>query len=168
MSDIEDSTNLISFWRERLENSADWNSLPRETRKKLLFDFQRGIKALADLDVSQEELLQLIQLTDVPTVFDAVISMIAAPNFDKNKYRALAYLKQIVLNSEKGRISTRTYHIPPPNPKRKGKIADINYVRQYNPYDFKSQKCKFCGNKINSSNTTGVCTKCQQKGRNGN
>ena len=165
---IEDSNNLISWWRKQLEETTSWNSLPNEGKKDLLLKLQRCVNALLHVYVTKEELLKLVQLTDVITVFESCISMLALPDLErKNKHQVLAYLTRVVLNSELAKIrKDPTWHVHLPTKKRKGKIATLDYAKKFNPYNFKSH-CKVCGNRIRIDNATGVCSKCQKKGRNG-
>jgi len=166
VSNIEEGVGLIRWWRDKLEGNEDWNSLPKASREKLLINLQRGVSALTSIHVTKKELLHLIQLTDVPTVFEACISMAALPDLDsKDKHQALAYLTRIVLNSELGKFKKEpTWHREPPKRKRNGEIASLEYAQKYNPYNFKRFKCKVCGARIRSDNVTGVCTKCQHNG----
>ena len=165
---IDDSNNLIRWWREQLEGCEDWNSLPIATRKQLLVKLQRCVSALIHLHIDKEELLKLIQLTDIPTVFDALISMLALPDLErKNKYQALAYLTRVVLNSELGKLKSKpVWHTAPPSRKKKGKIATLDYAKKFDPYQM-YRFCKECSSKIRIDNATGICSDCQKKGRNG-
>lgn len=169
-ANIENSNNLIRWWREQLEGNVDWNSLPNASKKQLLIKLQRCVSALLDFHITKDELLRLVQLTDIPTVFDSCISMLALPDLNrKNKYQILAYLTRVVLNSQLGKFKQEpVWHKETPSKKKKGKIATLEYAQRHDPYNFKQRFCKFCGGKINSNNATGVCTSCQKKGRNGN
>lgn len=170
MVSIEDSDGLLRFWREQLEGNTDWNSLPNATKKQLLFKLQRCISALLNVYIGKEEILKLIQLTDVPTVFEACLSMLAWADLEnKNKHQVLAYLTKVVVNKEIAKIRRDpAWHKPEKRKKRKGKIATIDYARKYDPFNFKKPNvCKLCGNRIRIDNLTGVCSKCQKKGRNG-
>jgi len=169
-ANIEDSDKLIRWWRGQLEGNQDWNSLPKESKKQLLIKLQRCVSALLHLHVSKDEILRLIQLTDVPTVFEACISMLALPDLErKDKYQALAYLTRVVLNTELARFKQDpTWHREPPKKRKKGKIATLDYAQKYDPFNFKKPPaCRFCGKQIRIDNVTGVCTSCQKKGRNG-
>jgi hypothetical protein len=165
---IDDSNNLISWWRKQLEGTESWNSLPNEAKNQLLLKLQRCISALLHVYITKEEILKLVQLTDIITVFESCISMLALPDLErKNKHQILAYLTRVVLNSELAKIKKDpTWHVHPPAKKRKGKIATIQYAQKFNPYNFKSH-CKVCGNNIRKDNATSICSKCQKKGRNG-
>ena len=166
---VEESNRQICWWRERLDKSKDWNSLPKESRKDLLNKFKQCIRDLICLDITDKELVKLVQLTDVPTVFDAVISVVALPEVEKkDRWAVLAYLTRVVLNSEKGKFNAvePTWHREIKRRQRKGKIVTVEHAQRFNPYDFKNKiLCKQCGKRINISNATGVCTKCQRKGR---
>lgn len=170
MISVEENNRQLNWWRERLEESKDWNSLPKETRRRLLNTFKQCMRDLINLDITDKELIKLVQYTDIPTVFDAVISVIALSDVEKKDRRAiLAYLTRVILNSEKGRLNVEPmWHKESPRPKRRGKVVTSEYARQFDPYNFKeNMTCKFCGTKIRSNNVTGVCTKCQHRGRNG-
>lgn len=169
MVNIDDSSNLIKWWRNQLEGTQDWNALPKESRKQLLIKLQRCVNALLDVHVTKDEILRLIQLTDVVTVFESCISMLALVDLNKkNKFQIMAYLTRVVLNSELGKFKKEPiWHKGAPLKVRKGKIATLEYARKYDPYNFKVRFC-LCGKRIRSDNATGVCTKCQKNGRNGN
>lgn len=167
---IEDNSGNISFWTDRISKYPDWNLLPKETRKKVLKDIQRCADALLCLHITETEVLKLIQLTDVSTVLQACLSMLTLPELErKNKYQALAYLTKIVVNSELAKLKEPiVWHSDPVKRGRKGKIADLAYVRRYHPYNFKGRRfCRFCGKSLRIDNATGTCTDCQAKGRNG-
>lgn len=165
---IDDSNNLIGWWREQLEGSSDWNSLPNETKRQLLVKLQMCVSALLQVYISKEEILKLVQLTDITTVFASCISMLALPDLErKNKHQVLAYLTRVILNSEIAKIKKDpVWHVPPPPKKKKGKIATLEYAKRYDPYNFKPV-CSVCKHHIRVDNITGVCSKCQKKGRNG-
>jgi hypothetical protein len=170
MVSIEDSSGNISFWVDKLNQYPDWNLLSKEARKRLLKDLQRCVDALLYLHVSESEILNLIQLTDVSTVLQACISMLALPDLErKDKYQALAYLKRIVLNSEIAKLrEPPVWHSEPHQRGRKGNIADLAYAKRHRPFNVKGRKsCTVCGSALRIDNITGVCTKCQEKGRNG-
>lgn len=169
MVDINDSNGLIRWWKSQLEGSQGWNSLPNESKKQLLAKLQRCIIALLDVHITKEEILRLVQLTDIGTVFESCISMLALPDLDrKNKHQLLAYLTRVVLNSELGKFKKEpNWHTEPPPKKKKGKIATLDYAKKYDPYNFKRKHCSKCGGKIKIDNVTGVCTKCQRNGKNG-
>ena len=166
---IEDNNNLIGWWRKQLEGNNDWNSLPNETKRQLLLKLQQCVSALLQVYITKEEILKLIQLTDITTVFSSCVSMLALPDLEhKNKHQILAYLTRVILNSEIAKIKVDPIWQSPLQPeKKKGKIATLEYAKKYDPYNFKPT-CKVCGSHININNTTGVCSKCQKKGRNGN
>jgi len=171
MVDINDSDKLIRWWKSQLEGSQDWNSLPEASKKQLLVKLQRCINALLDVHVTREELLRLVQLTDIITVFESCISMLALTDLHKkNKHQILAYLTRVVLNSELGKFKRDPiWQVAlPPKKKKKGKIATLDYAKKYDPYNFKIRFCKICGGRIRVDNKLGVCTKCQKNGRNGN
>jgi len=170
MVNIDDSDKLIRWWREQLEGNQDWNSLPNESKKQLLLKLQRCVSALLNFHITKEELLKLVQLTDIVTVFESCISMLALTDLDrKNKYQMLAYLTRVVLNSELGKFKKEPiWHREPPTKKRKGNIATLEYAKKYDPFNFKHRYCSLCGGRIRKDNSTSVCSKCQGNGRNGN
>ena len=171
MHSIDDSDKLISWWREQLEGSNDWNSLPNETKKIYLLKLQRCVSALLDVFITKNEILKLVQYTDIITVFESCISTLALPDLErKNKHQILAYITRVILNSELAKSRRDpTWHVHTPTKKRKGRVATSDYAKKYNPYNFKPlPTCKICSKRIRIDNVTGVCTDCQKKGRNGN
>lgn len=171
MDQLEDSNGSISFWRERLEQYGEWNSMPKETRKRLLKDLQRAIIALARAHLTEKEILNFLTLTDVPTVFDAVITTAMLPDLEsKNSFELKAYMAGVIKNAEKARLAPKPKvhkHVEPKRKKKRGKPVTIEYLKEYNPYNFKKHYCKICKNRIRSDNVTGICTKCQKSGKNG-
>lgn len=166
MTNIEDSDKTLSWYRKRLETTEDWNSLPERTKKDLLSKLQQSISALLHFYIGKEELLKLVQLTDIQTVFDACITVLAAlPDFEhKNRRQVLAYLTKVVVSTELAQNrQDPEWHNPPPAKRKRGKIATLEFADKYDPYNFKrAPTCKNCGKRIRIDNVTGVCTDCQR------
>lgn len=170
MTNIEDSNKLISWWHKRLACDENWNSLPKASKKQLLVKLQSAINALLDFHITQEELAKLVKLTDIVTVFESCVSVLAFQDLHKmNRYQVLSYLTRVVLNSELAKFRKNpVWHSEPKKRKKRGRVATLEYAKKYDPYNFKKRHCSLCGKRIRIDNVTGICTSCQKKGRNGN
>jgi len=168
MSDIEDNARSLTWWWEQLNLSEDWNSMTRGMRLDLVKKLQRVFIELADLSLSRDELLDLIKLTDPPTVWDAMLALRQLPNRKKkNHWEVLAYLNKIVINMWKQQHSLEKPSVqPPPEPRKEIKPVDWDTVHRWSPMNFGKLHCDSCGRLLRSDNTTGLCRTCQRK-RNG-
>jgi len=167
MSDIEDNARNLTWWWNQLDLSKDWNSLPKGMRDDLLKKLNRVFIEIAEFNISKKELLDLIILTDPPTVWDAMLSLRGLPNIKrKNHWEVLAYLNKIVINTwkQKHPLVKPTWQ-PAPVAQKPIKVASDKIVKMWNPLDFKRRRCG-CGSLLRSDNNTGLCRTCQRQ-RNG-
>lgn len=150
----------MSWWRDQLNQSGDWKSLPNETRKLLIIRLQQFVLEFTRLGISQEELLELVKWTDITTVFDAMITMMQNTE-GMNKYQALTYLKKVVLETQKfNKQKEPDWQKPEKEKKRTGRKVTAGYLERINPYNFKSRRrfCKVCKKPLREENRTGLCT----------
>jgi len=165
MSDIEDNARSLTWWWEQLNLGEDWNSMPRNMRKDLLKKLHRAFIDIAEFNVSEKDIQDLIKLTDPPTVWDAMLSLTKLPK-TRSRWEVLAYLKTVVINTWKSQHTIKKSSMqPPPQLPKLIKVASDETVERWNPLNFKKRRCE-CGNLIRSDNKTGACRTCQRQ-RNG-
>jgi RNase P subunit RPR2 len=167
MSDIEDNARSLTWWWEQLNLSEDWNSLTRGMRKDLLKKLQRTFIDVAEFHVSQDEILDLIRLTDPPTVWDAMLALRGLPDKKNKSHRQiLAYLSKVVINTWKQQhpIDESTWQ-PSPKPEKRRKLASLKTIEKWDSTNFKRTHCDGCG-KLLYDGEISLCKTCQRQ-RNG-
>ena len=164
MSDIEDNARSLTWWWEQLNLSDDWNSMPRGMRKDLVKKLHRAFIDIAEFNVSENDIINLIKLTDPPTVWDAMLSLTKLHK-NKSKWEVLAYLKTVVINKWiEGHPPKPVWQKIEPKPKKQKELTDWGTMEKWNPNNFKDRRCDACGKSIRSDNQTGVCRDCQRQG----
>ena len=173
MFSIEDNNRNLTWWWNQLSLSEDWNSMPVEMRQDLIKKLRQCILDLCDLNITNNEVLELIGLTDPPTVWDAILALGKLPERTKrNHWELLAYLKACVISMWQEQHPTKpvVWQKKPSEDKRdnpveirKSKLADATTIARNDPNNFKRRYCA-CGKKLRSDNVTGVCTRCQKNG----
>ena len=123
----------FSRWWELVKTNDDWNSLPIDTKKQIARKVKLCFIDLNNLEIAEEDILALVEQTDVPTVFDAILRVWVLPTKNKrSKDAILSYLKTVVVNSweEKHLIKFETiWHKETP---RKEKIPiSVEALRKY-------------------------------------
>jgi len=167
MSDIDDNARNLTWWWSQLNLSEDWDSMPRKMRDNLLDKLQKCLIDLEKVNVSKEDLKDLIIKTDPPTVWDAILILDRLPKQGKSKYEILAYLRATVLNIWKSQHPTvKPVRQEPPKPEKPIKEASWETVAKWDPLNFKRRHCDYCGTLLRGDNNTGLCRKCQRQ-RNG-
>jgi len=166
MSDIEDNARSLTWWWEQLSLTVDWNSMPRDMRKDLIRKLHRAFIDIAEFNISEKDILDLIKLTDPPTVWDAMLSLTKLPK-TRSKWEVLAYLKTVVINTWKAQHPiVKTTWQPPPKPEKRKNIASIKTIEKWDSTNFKKRHCDGCGKLLRGDNETGMCRTCQRQ-RNG-
>ncbi len=140
--DLAEKDKNLSWWWSQLESCKDWNSMTVKMKKDLTIKIQQGIQHLTDLNISREEIIELIKLTDFPTVWDAIISLCAVPVKSRhNQYQMINYFRNTVLNlwSEKHPVDERVWQKLPDKESRrkKGKPVSWEKVLANDPTNFK-------------------------------
>lgn len=163
MSDIEDNARSLTWWWEQLNLSEDWNSMTRSMRKDLLKKLQQVFIDIAEFNISQDEILGLIKITDPPTVWDAMLALRGFQKKGKNHWEILAYLNKIVINTWKQQhpIEEPMWQLPPEPEKRK-KPASLKTIERWDSTNFKRRHCDGCGKLLRGDNRTGLCRTCQR------
>jgi hypothetical protein len=151
-----------------LKGSEDWDSLSLEARKQLLRRFRTVVSTLAECELSESDIQDLIKATDIITVFEALLSIWSYNRSFKDRYSLLAYLRKVVVSTWKEKVGIADLE---KEPKPKGKVgrprvrkADASFVSKYNP--LRSRFCLSCGKLLKKDNLTGFCTRCQKNGAN--
>jgi len=142
MSYEENSGNL-NWWWDQLNLTEDWNSMPREARKRLVKKLHRCMIDLIELNVSEQEIQSLIKLTDPPTVWDAILIVLSQPEGAKkwNKYQLLKYLRKTALSLWQNKhptVQPKWQKIP--SPEKKKKPVSWKTVDKYDPMNFKAKR----------------------------
>ena len=169
MYTLEDSNHHRTWWYEQLNLSTDWNVMTPEMRNDLTKKLQRALQDLTQLDITKEDMLELLILADQATVWDAILALQDLPDRkNRNRYELLAYLRKTVTGMWKDQHPSKQHNwqTEPAN-KSKRKIAppvSWETVEKYNPLNFSKRFCNLCGSSIRSNNATGACYTCQRKG----
>jgi len=163
MSDIEDNARSLTWWWEQLNLSEDWNSMTRGMRKDLLKKLQRVFIDIAEFNISQDELLSLIKLTDPPTVWDAMLALRGLPKIGKNRRQIFAYLSKVVINTwrQQHPLVKPTWQ-PPPKLEKLNKPASLKTIEKWDSTNFTRRHCDGCGRLLRKDNETGLCRACQR------
>lgn len=163
MGDIESSAQGLTHWWSQLDFSKEWDSMPRKMREDLLGTLQNALVELEHLNISKRELLDLITLTDPPTVWDAILSLERMQKENKSRWEILAYLKATAINMWKQNHPTLlpTKQLKPVKEKPI-KTASWKTVEKWRPFNFSKVRCPQCGAPMRSDNTVGVCASCQK------
>jgi len=151
------------FWLSKVARTDDWNSLPKETRKRSLKIIQLCLTDYCHVFIPEEELNELAEFGGSIVLVDAVLDLYASYNKIYNQYQLRRWLRTRIVNSIKEKLHyvPRQYKVIKPK-KQKKSAASYEDLKQYSIYTLDS-KCSVCGKKINSNNVTGICTKCQRK-----
>jgi len=168
MSDIEDNARNLTWWWVQLDLSRDWNSMPRKMREELRDKFQQVFLALADFNITKQEITDLIIATDPPTVWEAMLALRGLPNLKKkNRWEILAYLNKVVTNIWKLQhpLEQPTWQ-PAPKPEKRKRPASLETIEKWDSRNFKKRHCDGCGKLLRGDNGTGLCRTCQRQ-RNG-
>ncbi len=166
MSGIDDNACSLTWWWEQLSLCDDWNSMPLSERRNLTTKFQQVFIEFIDLNLTKNEVMDLIKLTDPPTVWDAMLALRQnIPNRKtKTKWQLLAYLNKVVVNMWQQQHPTReTPRQPPPQPEKNKKRASKKVVERWNPANFGARHCEGCGRILRRDNDSGVCRCCQRQ-----
>lgn len=167
MSDIEDNARSLTWWWEQLDLSKDWNSMTRSMREDLRKKLQQVFIDIAEFNISKDEILNLIKLTDPPTVWDAMLALSKLPKTGRNRWEILAYLKTVVINMWKQQHPIeKPMWQPAPKPEKRQKPASLKTIEKWNSADFTRRYCDGCGKLLRRDNGTGLCRTCQRQ-RNG-
>jgi hypothetical protein len=161
---LGETSNQLDWWWNRVRPSEDWASLDDEVKTKYAERIQQVMIDLAGFSIGKQEICELVEITDVTTVFDAILGVWAIPPEERGgKYQLLAYLRRCIVSSWKGRriAEPESYYKEPPTRERK-KVANLEYVQKYSPFNF-SNKCSVCGEKLGTNNKSGICTECRKK-----
>jgi len=140
-SDLSEKNNNLTWWWKQLRLSEDWNSMPVSMRQDLVKKLKRGIHHILDVDIPKEDLIELIKMTDLPTVWDAVISTCAlSPKERDNRFRLWKYVKTTALNIWRTNHPSRqrSWQSSPENDKkRKSKPVSWKKVEANDSNNFK-------------------------------
>jgi len=167
MSDIDDNARSLTWWWEQLNLSEDWNSMSRGMRKDLLKKLQRVFIDIAEFNITEKEITDLIVLTDPPTVWDALLALRGLPKGKKNHWEILAYLNKIVINTWKQQHpSVKQTWQPAPKPEKRKRPASLKIIEKWDSSNFKQRHCDGCGKLLRGDNGTGLCRTCKRQ-RNG-
>ena len=166
---IDDGPDGMFDWcYGMLKDSADWDTLSIEARKQLLRRFRTVVSTLAEFELNESDIQDLIKATDIITVFESLLSIWSAGKTFKDRYALLAYLRKVVLNTWKEKVGIVDLA---KEPKPKGKVgrprihkASSTFVSKHNP--LRSRFCMSCGKLLKKDNMTGYCTRCQKNGSN--
>jgi hypothetical protein len=137
--DLSEKDNNLEWWWNQLKGCKDWNSLPESMRKDLVAKVQRGINHLLDLSITRDDITELIKLTDLPTVWDAIVSTCSLSKEDRgNRYQLLKYLRTTAINMWQSQhpIREQVFAKRPPveeNIKRKGKPVSWEIIEESEP-----------------------------------
>ena len=158
---IEDNEKNLTWWWEKLELSQDWNTMPIGMRKDLVKKLRAAFIDLAEVNITETDITQLIVLTDIATVWDSLLSLVKMPKENKTRWGILAYLKTIVINKWKEKHMPTGMKQPPPEfiKVKKKERASLEVVNKYNPLNFK-RRCSVCRGVIRKDNTSGICRTC--------
>ena len=162
--DIEESNQQLSWFWNRLATSADWNSLPRSGREDLIGRVKQGVSLLLNANVNESDLQELVLLTDLPTVVDAIIEMKMRVGDTKmwHHKQVMDYLQKVVLGIWRAQHPRQTnIQRLEPQKKRMAAPASLEVISKYHPLRI---SCSSCGSAVRASNKTGICACCQRKG----
>jgi len=139
----EESSGNLNWWWNQLNLTEGWDSMPKEMRKSLVKKLHRCMIDLIELNVSEQEIQSLIKLTDPPTVWDAILAILAQPEGAKNwnKYQLLKYLRKTAISLWQNKhptVQPKWQKIPPPEKKKKP--ASWKTVDKYDPMNFKAKR----------------------------
>ena len=66
---VEDSkTDNLYWWWERVRSEDDWNTLKPQAKKDLINKINQCMADLLGVGITKNEILELIEASDVPTV----------------------------------------------------------------------------------------------------
>lgn len=166
MGDIEDNARNLTWWWSQLNLSDDWDSMPRKMREELVDKLHKALIDLEKVNVSKNDIRDLIILTDPPTVWDAILALEKFPKEGKSKWEILAYLKAVVLGIWKDQHPSRKpVRQPPPTKDKPIKSASWKTVERWNLNNFKDRRCTNCGRVLQERNCSGLCRDCQRNGK---
>ena len=166
MGGFEENSRNIAWWWERFDLGEDWNSMPVGMRKKLVKKLHQAFIDIKKHNIGEGDILELIRLTDPPTVWDAMLSV----NLPKSKSRrdVLAYLNAVVINTWKAQhpiVLKKTWQQPIKDVKKR-KPASMATVDKWSSLSLGLRSCEYCGKSLRKDNETGYCRECQRQ-RNG-
>jgi len=143
--DISDNSGNLSWWWNQLNVSEDWNNLTAHERNLLTKKFIQAFAALSKFNIRKSEIVSLITLTDISTVWEGLLVMIDFPMQNKSNQTKKPVWQKV------------------PEETRKEKPASWSIVDRWDPLK-KKFLCKNCGNILRRDNSTGLCRVCQRKG----
>lgn len=145
-----------------MKDSDDWNSLRPSARKELLKKLQQCSVDLGNFTITEKQLMDMVEATDVPTVFDAILEVWSlADKTTSNNKSLLAYFTRVVKNSVKVQraVHRKSYREPVRRKRSKGNPASVEDVLKFDPLNFK--RCSMCGERLRVNSTADICTKCK-------
>lgn len=132
--------NSIEWWISRIGEDDNWNSMPIETKKKLLFKLKQCIAHFNEIGVSNDDLMELLdKCNSISMVYDAILSSWAWPdNWKQNKFQYMNNLKREIVKfcKESAGLKPKNVFKESQRPKAKGKKIDVDFVKQHDPFDF--------------------------------
>ena len=156
-----ETDGLFDWCWNLLTSTDDWASLPLSARKKLVKNLKICVSSLTEAQVSEAELLKLIEVTDIPTVFDAILTLWV--NFNRenppNSIQVLSYLRKVVMNSWKAKRTLPTSFHKEPKARKKTAIATDDFIEAHHPLNYRV--CKSCGTMLRLDSQSDYCSKCK-------
>ncbi len=126
-------TERFDWWWSRIKTNEDFNSMPDDMKKDIIKKLSLCFVDLNNLQIFEAELLPLIEMAGIPTVFDAILVFWTVPNKSQmSRESAISYLRKVVYNSYKGRqLIPPTLH---KEKKRKDKKeVSLDTAKKYHP-----------------------------------
>lgn len=155
----------IEWWWEQLNIDKDWLSMPPDMKKNLTKKLQRAASELADIGVTEVELNDMVEKTDIAIVFDSILRVWEdfGSDYRCNRFLLLKRLRQYV--NSKRRVPKIQYHVEHSNSKRGRPVKPVS-LEEFNKYNLLnfSNSCDVCGGKIRRDNKTNRCSNCQKNG----
>lgn len=186
------SDGLIGWWWERINIDKHWRDMSEAEQVAVVKNIRGAAKELLGIELDKSETATMIKATSVIQVFDAILKSLILSN-QSNKEALKKYVKTIIINEFKDSRKVRiTYHKEIRDPHRStGPSVSLETVRRYDPFNRRvcsdcglpllpdetdicrycrekrvtGSSCQYCGRKLQKNNQTGICTKCQSKGR---
>ncbi len=163
---LEENNQNRTWWYKQLNLSDDWNSMPIEERKILAKKLQRACLDLTELNITENEIKDLLRDFDQATVWDAILALNNLAGKDgKSRWELLAYLKKTADGMWKAQHPSRPITWQKPikdTPKDKIPLASKECVERNDPINFNKKFCRVCQRKLRVNNSTGICTQCQR------
>ncbi len=173
MISLDDSNQNRTWWYNQLKLSEDWNSMTVAMRGDLLKKLQRALLDLTKLNMSKDEMLELIHTFDQATVWDAILALqdLSGRN-TKSHWELMAYLKKTASGMWKAQHPSKplVWQLPEPvstKKKKSSQAASWDVVERNDPLNFNKRYCSDCGERFRGNSTKSTCSKCKSKG-NGN